>query len=85
MKINVTVDCTPDEARQFLGLPDVAAFQSEMTEVMRKKILDSMTVMEPAEAMKAWAPMMNQSFTAGAQQMQDFFAQVMTGAAKSKK
>jgi hypothetical protein len=24
MKVNVEVDCTPEEARRFLGLPDVA-------------------------------------------------------------
>ena len=24
MKVNVEVDCTPDEARRFMGLPDVA-------------------------------------------------------------
>ncbi|WP_371917856.1 DUF6489 family protein, partial [Pseudomonas sp. FW306-02-F08-AA] len=24
MKINVEVDCTPEEARRFMGLPDLA-------------------------------------------------------------
>ena len=27
MKVNIEVDCTPDEARRFLGLPDVAPMQ----------------------------------------------------------
>jgi Family of unknown function (DUF6489) len=27
MKVNVEIDCTPLEARQFIGLPDVARMQ----------------------------------------------------------
>ena len=32
MKINVEVDCTPLEAREFLGLPDVKPMQAAITE-----------------------------------------------------
>ena len=27
MKVNITVECTPEEARGFLGLPDVSRVQ----------------------------------------------------------
>lgn len=30
MKITIDVDCTPDEARRFLGLPDVAPMQEAL-------------------------------------------------------
>ena len=28
MKITIEIDCTPDEARQFVGLPDVKPMQA---------------------------------------------------------
>lgn len=77
MKVNVTFDCTPEEAREFLGLPDVRAFQEEMMELMRDKALESMKIMEPDQAMKAWMPFMNQGMNQG----MDFFKNMMTGAA----
>jgi Family of unknown function (DUF6489) len=79
MKITVNVDCTPDEARQFMGLPDVKPFQEEMMKLMRAKALENMKMMEPEAAMKVWAPMMNQGMSQG----MDFFKNIMAGAATS--
>jgi hypothetical protein len=79
MKVTVNVDCSPEEARTFLGLPDVQPMQAEMIKIMREKMLDGLKMMEPGEAMNAWMPLMTQ----GAQQFQDMFSSVMTGAAKS--
>lgn len=79
MKVNVTVDCTPEEARQFLGLPDVRVFQDEMMEIMREKALENMKMMEPEAAMKTWLPLMNQGMNQG----MDWFKSMMTGAASS--
>lgn len=81
MKINVNVDCTPDEARQFMGLPDVQPFQEEMMKIMRGKTIENMKMMEPDRLMQMWGPMMNQ----GVGQMNDFFKAVMTGAAGNMK
>lgn len=87
MKVNVTFDCTPEEARQFLGLPDVTAFQDEMMDIMRDKAIENMKIMEPDQAMKMWMPFMNQGMNQG----MDFFKNMMTGVAtgaatgKSKK
>ncbi len=79
MKVNVNVDCTPEEARKFLGLPDVGPFQAEMMKIMREKTIEGMKMMEPNEAMKVWGPMMNQGMSQG----MDFFKSMMTGAATS--
>lgn len=76
MKVNVTFDCTPEEARQFLGLPDVTAFQDEMMNIMRDKVLENMKIMEPEQVMKMWMPFMNQGM-----QGVDFFKNIMTGGA----
>ena len=79
MKINVTVDCTPEEARSFMGLPDVQPFQEEMMKIMKAKVLENMKMMEPEAAMKMWGPMMNQGMSQG----MDFFKNIMSGAATS--
>jgi hypothetical protein len=57
MKINVEVDCTPEEARRFIGLPD-------FTPVHEKYIQSLMGAMDGAIApemienlMKSWSPM----------------------------
>lgn len=36
MKINVEVDCTPEEARRFLGLPDVSAANQVYVDAIAK-------------------------------------------------
>ena len=34
MKVNIEIDCTPLEAREFLGLPDVQPIQKAMMDKM---------------------------------------------------
>ena len=41
MKVNIEVDCTPDEARRFLGLPDVAPLQQTVMAAMEKQLVDT--------------------------------------------
>jgi len=53
MKITITVDCSPEEARNFLGFPDVSAIQSEMTKAMEDHVRRQFSG-DPEAAMKAW-------------------------------
>ena len=57
MKINVEVDCTPEEARRLFGLPDLEPlhdiYLSRVKELMAKGITPDLV-----EGMvKSWAPM----------------------------
>lgn len=56
MKIAIDIDCTPEEARQLMGLPDVADMQQEVIEEMRKRILAGLDAMDARAMMSAWAP-----------------------------
>ncbi|MBC9248435.1 hypothetical protein H4P12_17360 [Paracoccus sp. 11-3] len=78
MKVTIEVDCTPEEARSFLGLPDVQPMQEEMMAEIRDRMLGAVKAMDPAEMMKAWMP-----GSAGFDQMQSLF-NLMTGAARTK-
>ncbi|MEE8506697.1 MAG: DUF6489 family protein, partial [Kiloniellales bacterium] len=57
MKIEINVDCTPEEARTFLGLPDVAPVQAEMMEEVRKRMAAGLEAMDPEAVMKTWLPL----------------------------
>jgi hypothetical protein len=56
MKISIDIDCTPEEARAFLGLPEVAPFQAWMMQQMQERMSASLASMGVDEMMKAWMP-----------------------------
>jgi len=41
MKVNVEIDCTPLEARQFIGLPDVQPMQTAVMEKLQQQMMDN--------------------------------------------
>gem|GEM_PF-674859 len=56
MKIKVDIDCTPEEMRSFLGLPDVSQVQDVMLSGMRER-MEEMVRSADAEALaKLWGP-----------------------------
>ena len=54
MKINVEIDCTPQEARAFLGLPDVQPMQEKLLAELQERMAANLRAMEPQEMMKLW-------------------------------
>ncbi|HLS58755.1 MAG TPA: DUF6489 family protein, partial [Paracoccaceae bacterium] len=56
MKITVNVDCTPEEARTFLGLPDVQPMQEELLRELQDRMMANIRAMDPEELMKMWMP-----------------------------
>jgi len=56
MKITIDVDCTPEEARQFLGLPDVAPMQAALMTQIQERMEANMRAMEPEALFNTWLP-----------------------------
>jgi len=54
MKLNVEIDCTPAEARAFLGLPDVSALNDHLVAEMKKRVDANIAMAAPEELMKSW-------------------------------
>ena len=79
MKFTVNCDCTPEEARAFLGLPDVKPMQEKLLKEMEERITGGMRAMTPEDMLRYWMPNM-----AGMDQLQSFFSQ-MTGMASGPK
>ena len=57
MKVTVNVDCTPEEARSFLGLPDVQPLQEAVMAQMQERMMSSLKSMDPEVLLKTWGPM----------------------------
>jgi hypothetical protein len=54
MKINVEIDCTPLEARQFFGLPDVQPMQTAVMENLQKQMMANIEKVSPEALMQSW-------------------------------
>ncbi len=57
MKITLDIDCTPEEARAFLGLPDVAPMQAAVMEELGQRLRAGFEAMDPETLMKTWMPL----------------------------
>ena len=81
MKIKLDVDCTPEEARAFLGLPDVAPMQRALVEEIGQRMRTGLEAMDPEAVMKTWMPLGLQ----GLEQAQKMFWSQMGQAAGDDK
>jgi hypothetical protein len=63
MKMTVEVDCTPEEARRFMGLPDVSTLNEALVAEMQTRMTANMSALAPDELMKNWM-----AFGTGAQE-----------------
>jgi uncharacterized protein DUF6489 len=81
MKITMNVDCTPEEARAFLGLPDIKPMQEEMLKEVQKRMSASLKAMDPEALLKNWLPATLQGY----QQLQELFLSQLTQPRPPKK
>lgn len=56
MKVKIDIDCTPEEARRFLGLPDVAPMQEAVLRDAQERIAAALAAMDPETLVKTWLP-----------------------------
>ena len=61
--MTVEIDCSPQEARTFLGLPDVTSLNDKLVEEMQTRMSSNMAMLSPDELIKNWS-----AFGAGAQE-----------------
>ncbi len=81
MKVKIDIDCTPEEARQFLGLPDVKPMQDAVMKEIENRMMTNLQAMDPETMFKTWLPAGIQ----GWEQMQRMFWSQMTGGDDPKK
>jgi hypothetical protein len=69
MKVTMNVDCTPEEARTFFGLPDVQPMQEHLLKEMQERLSTNLKAMDPDTMIRAWLPATMKGF----EQLQDIF------------
>jgi Family of unknown function (DUF6489) len=77
MKISFDIDCTPEEARAFFGLPDLQPLHDVYLDRMKATITDGITPADWERMMRNWAPGIAGSF----EQWQKLFMAGLTGGA----
>ena len=81
MKVTVNVDCTPEEARAFFGLPDVAPMQEAILKEVQDKVMKNMAAMDVETLMRVWLPKSIEGFD----QMQKAFWSGMNDAMRGER
>jgi hypothetical protein len=54
MKVTVNIDCTPLEARQFMGLPNMQPMQENVMKELEKQMMDNIGKMSPEAILRNW-------------------------------
>jgi len=89
MKVTIDIECTPEEARTFFGLPDVKPMQEAMMAEMQKRMETGMSSLDMENLMKMWMPGTAPGGMPGLEQFQNMFWNAMNTAngtnGKSKK
>lgn len=76
MKINVEVECTPEEARRVMGLPDLAPVHDKYVTFLIESMDGTMRPEMIEAVMRSWAPMGEAGL--------NFWRQLFDGSAKTK-
>ena len=56
MKISIDIDCSPEEARSFLGLPDLTAVNETLAQALKDRVTETIAAMDPETFVKTWLP-----------------------------
>lgn len=57
MKVNFDIECSPEEARRFLGLPDLAPMQERFMKELEERMAENLRALDPETLVKTWMPM----------------------------
>lgn len=76
MKITIDIDCTPQEARTFLGLPNIEPMQDELLAQLQRQLSGYLAGTDPEAMLKLWLP---EGIKGLSQIQEQFWRQVMSG------
>lgn len=81
MKISVDIDCTPEEARRFFGLPEVQPLQEALLKEVQERMTANIKAMDAKALIETWLPATMKGF----EQLQQMFMAQMAGGLGKKK
>jgi hypothetical protein len=81
MKISLDIDCTPEEMRNFFGLPEVQPLQQALLKEVQERISANIKAMDAKALIETWLPATLKGF----EQLQQMFMAQMAGGPGQKK
>jgi hypothetical protein len=69
MKLHFDIDCTPEELREFFGLPEVKPMQERLMAELEGRMHANLKALDPETIMKTWLPASLKGF----EQLQEMF------------
>ena len=84
MNISVNVDCTPEEARRFMGLPDLTSIHEVYLEKVKSTMEKGLTPETIESWMRNWNPMGEASMNLWRQLFETMGAKGLGGMGKTK-
>lgn len=79
MKVSIDIDCTPEEARTFFGLPDLVPVHSAYVERLKQFVTDGLSVEEMTKTVGQWMPTMEGGVEAWLASFQKLFGAPKSG------
>ena len=73
MKVTIEIDCTPDEARQFFGLPDVKPMQAALMGKIEAQMTEAVERFSPDAVLRTWMSLAPQGAESFRDAMERFF------------
>jgi Family of unknown function (DUF6489) len=80
MKIKLDIDCTAEEARRFLGLPELQPLQEAVLNELQQQMIANIRAMDAKTMIETWLPPTLKGF----EQLQQMFAAHLAGAGSKK-
>lgn len=77
MNVTVNIDCTPEEARRFMGLPDLSSLHEAYLSKMREAIEQGVSAEGVDKFLRGWSPLGDASL--------DFWQRLMDQASQPKR
>lgn len=84
MKMKIEVECTPVEARSFLGLPDVSGVNAHLMDEVRRRMDANIAMLEPETLIRSWMNLGGQATDQFSKLMSAAAAGALGGAASRK-
>jgi hypothetical protein len=79
MKATIEIDCTPDELRATMGLPDVKPLQANLMADLERRMKEAADRMSPENIIKSWFSLL----PAQSEQFRNLINAMIPGASKS--
>jgi hypothetical protein len=80
MKLKFDIDCTPEELRDFFGLPEVKPMQDRLMADLEERMRANLKALEPEAMLQTWLP----AGIKGWEQLQQMFFSQMSRATEKK-